>query len=92
MRITKREHFGIQRKMVSHITTESWRKIPHVTYMYEPDVTAFLEEYKKLNEGREKNGKGPLTDDEEDIIEQNLKDLLDLKIYLLPTLKIETQC
>ncbi|MCM1363960.1 MAG: 2-oxo acid dehydrogenase subunit E2 [Faecalibacterium sp.] len=57
MRITKREHFGIQRKMVSHITTESWRKIPHVTYMYEPDVTAFLEEYKKLNEGRTKEDK-----------------------------------
>lgn len=53
MRITRREHFGIQRKMVSHMTTESWRNIPHVTYMYEPDVTKFFEEYKKLNEGRE---------------------------------------
>lgn len=57
MQLTKREYFGIQRKMVSHITTESWRKIPHVTYMYEPDVTAFLDEYKKLNEGRDKSDK-----------------------------------
>ena len=50
MRITKREHFGIQRKMVSHMTTESWRNVPHVTYMYEPDVTDFFAEYKKMNE------------------------------------------
>lgn len=49
MRITKREHFGIQRKMVSHMTTESWRNVPHVTYMYEPDVTEFYDEFKKMN-------------------------------------------
>lgn len=53
MRVKKREYFGIQRKMVSHMTTESWRKIPHVTYMYEPDVTELYEVYKKINEGRE---------------------------------------
>lgn len=54
------------------------------------DSSKFRKAYiRKANEGREKNGKESLTDDEEDIIEQNLKDLLDLKIYLLPTLKIE---
>lgn len=52
MKITRREHFGIQRKMVSHMTTESWRNIPHVTYMYEPDVTELYKVYKKINEGR----------------------------------------
>ena len=46
MKLKRREYFGIQRKMVSHMTTESWTKIPHVTYMYEPDVTDFFEEYK----------------------------------------------
>lgn len=30
------EYFGIQRKMVATITTESWRDIPHISYMYEP--------------------------------------------------------
>lgn len=53
MRVKRREYFGIQRKMVSHMTTESWRKIPHVTYMYEPDVTETYKIYKKINEGRE---------------------------------------
>lgn len=52
MNIASREYFGIQRKMVSHMTTESWRKIPHVTYMYEPDVTALYKVYKTLNDGR----------------------------------------
>jgi len=38
--------FGIQRKIVANMTTESWRHIPHVSYTYEPDVTDFLEAYK----------------------------------------------
>lgn len=57
MKLSNREYFGIQRKMVSHMTTESWRKIPHVTYMYEPDVTEFFEEYKTLNVGKEGENK-----------------------------------
>ncbi len=45
-------HFGIQRKIVSNMTSESWETIPHVTYMYEPDVTDFMKEYRKLNLNR----------------------------------------
>lgn len=45
-------HFGIQRKIVANMTSESWETIPHVTYMYEPDVTDFMREYKKLNLNR----------------------------------------
>lgn len=48
-KIIKTEHFGIQRKIVSNMTTESWQTIPHATYIYEPDVTNFYNEYKKLN-------------------------------------------
>ena len=50
-------HFGIQRKIVSNMTAESWETIPHVTYNYEPDVTAFMREYKRLNFGRDRNDK-----------------------------------
>ena len=57
MKLSHREYFGIQRKMVSHMTTESWTKIPHVTYMYEPDVTEFFEEYKKLNSDKDAENK-----------------------------------
>ena len=40
--------FGIQRKIVANMTTESWQNIPHVSYQYEPDVTRFVEEFKKF--------------------------------------------
>lgn len=42
-------HFGMQRKIVSHMTSESWKNIPHVTYMYEPDATDFMKEYRVLS-------------------------------------------
>lgn len=50
MKKTNEIHFGIQRKIVANMTTESWGNIPHVTYNYEPDVTEFMIEYKRLNE------------------------------------------
>ncbi|HZK38802.1 MAG TPA: 2-oxo acid dehydrogenase subunit E2 [Clostridia bacterium] len=43
-----RERFKIMRKIVAHITTESWEKIPHCSFNYDPDVTEFMEEYKIL--------------------------------------------
>ncbi|MEG0545980.1 MAG: 2-oxo acid dehydrogenase subunit E2 [Oscillospiraceae bacterium] len=49
MKITKTINFGIQIKIVANMTTESWQNIPHVSYMYEPDVTDFMKEYKSLN-------------------------------------------
>lgn len=57
MILSHSEYFGIQRKMVSHMTTESWTKIPHVTYMYEPDITEFFEEYKNVNKNKEGENK-----------------------------------
>lgn len=52
MKANHTTHFGIQRKIVANMTSESWETIPHVTYMYEPDVTDFMREYKKLNWNR----------------------------------------
>ncbi len=56
-KVISTEHFGIQRKIVANMTTESWESIPHVSYIYEPDVTDFVEQYKLLNEGAEKENK-----------------------------------
>jgi pyruvate dehydrogenase E2 component (dihydrolipoamide acetyltransferase) len=39
--IRKTEHFGIQRKIVANMTSDSWESIPHVSGIYEPDVTNF---------------------------------------------------
>lgn len=51
MAIYKKEYFGIARKIVSNMTSESWETIPHAAMSYEADVTEFLKECKKLNEG-----------------------------------------
>lgn len=57
MKKTNTIHFNIQRKIVANMTTESWVNVPHVTYNYEPDVTDFMIEYKRLNQGVEKDKK-----------------------------------
>lgn len=49
MKKTNTVHFGIQRKIVANMTTESWETIPHVTYNYEPDVTDFVKFCKAYN-------------------------------------------
>ncbi|MBQ7638248.1 MAG: 2-oxo acid dehydrogenase subunit E2 [Clostridia bacterium] len=46
----KVERFNIQRKIVANMTTESWTSIPHVSYIYKPDVTGFLEAYRIFDE------------------------------------------
>jgi pyruvate/2-oxoglutarate dehydrogenase complex dihydrolipoamide acyltransferase (E2) component len=42
------EIFDLPRRVVSHMTSKSWRDIPHVSYLYEPDVTEFYREYRLL--------------------------------------------
>ena len=51
MAISGEHHFGIARKIVSNMTAESWETIPHAVMTYKPDVTEFMKECKKLNEG-----------------------------------------
>jgi len=44
----KVEHFGLQRKIVANMTTESWEAIPHAACNYEPDVTDFWDTFQEL--------------------------------------------
>lgn len=50
MALYKEDHFGIARKIVSNMTSESWEQIPHATLTYEADVTDMFVQCKKLNE------------------------------------------
>ena len=50
----KTERFDIQRKVVAHMTTKSWQQIPHVTYIYEPDITEFYREFQNLKRSQKK--------------------------------------
>lgn len=49
MALYKKDYFGIARKIVSNMTSESWENIPHATMTYEADVTELFAECKKLN-------------------------------------------
>lgn len=52
MQLHHREHFGMARKIVSNMTTDSWRTIPHACATYRPEVTAFFEVLREINEGK----------------------------------------
>lgn len=45
----KDEHFGIARKIVSNMTTESWETIPHCAATYDAEVTKFMQVLKEIN-------------------------------------------
>ena len=58
----------------------------------EHNISKFRKAFiKSANESREKNGETMLTEDEEDLIEENINDLLNLGIYSLPTLKVNSK-
>ena len=70
--------------------------ISSVSSVFEADWDHSVSKFRKAfirqaNEGRERNGRPALTDEEEDLIEENLNDLLNLGIYTLPTLKINSK-
>lgn len=48
--------FGISRKMVASQTSASWRHIPHVSYIFDIDLTELLPKIKALNEEIAKDG------------------------------------
>jgi pyruvate dehydrogenase E2 component (dihydrolipoamide acetyltransferase) len=41
------EEFDIFRKVVAFSTSDSWKRVPHVAYLYEPDVTDFFAFYRE---------------------------------------------
>lgn len=47
--VIKDQHFGIARKIVSNMTSESWETIPHTALTYEPEVTEMLNIMKDIN-------------------------------------------
>ena len=48
LKVTDTTNFGIQRKIVANMTTESWERIPHAVFTYRPDVSKFLNEYELM--------------------------------------------
>lgn len=52
MGIMMSRHFGIARKIVSNMTSESWETVPHACLTMELEVTAFMAELEKINSGK----------------------------------------
>lgn len=48
MRVIDIVRFNIQRKIVASQTVASWQNLPHVSYIFEPDVTDFIEKYNEF--------------------------------------------
>ncbi|SFX55859.1 DUF262 domain-containing protein [Olsenella sp. kh2p3] len=70
--------------------------ISSVSSVFEADRNHSVSKFRKsfirqANEGRRRNDRPNLTDEEEDLVEENLNDLLNLGIYTLPTLKISSK-
>ncbi len=57
MKVIDTEHFGIARKIVSNMTSESWETIPHACVTYEADVTGLFDVLKEINNGKDKSQK-----------------------------------
>lgn len=55
--VNKETHFGIARKIVSNMTSESWETIPHAVVTYKPEVSEFLKVLKEINENATKETK-----------------------------------
>lgn len=73
MEIIKTEHFDLARKIVSHMTSESWRTIPHVCVTYEHEASDFVKTLKKLNAERPENEKITLNTAMLKVITEGLK-------------------
>ncbi|MDS0524868.1 2-oxo acid dehydrogenase subunit E2 [Clostridium sp. SHJSY1] len=45
IKIRMSNNFTLQRRVISHMTLLSWQTIPHVSYVYEADITDFYKEF-----------------------------------------------
>lgn len=79
---------------VSYKNNPEW--ISQISDVFAADRDHAVSKFRKnfineCNEGRAKKGQELLSDDEENQIEESIKELLDLSIYALPTLKISAK-
>ena len=82
------------------VWTQAYERNPEwisaISSVFEADKDHSVSKFRKafirqVNESRAKNDKEELADEEEELIETNLNGLLDLGIYTLPTLKINSK-
>ena len=57
LKISKVEQFNINRRVIAHSTTKAWQQTPHVSFVYEPDVTDLYNYFQSKKEEYRKQGK-----------------------------------
>lgn len=55
--VTNEKHFGIARKIVSNMTSESWETIPHAVMTHTPEVSRLLDVLAEINENSDRQTK-----------------------------------
>lgn len=84
------KRFEVWTTVIEHDT--NW--ISDISAAFEADANYDLDKFvrsvkKRINEGRERKGLMRLTEDEEDLISRNIRQLLGLFSYTIPTLRIK---
>ena len=80
--ITNTEYFDIQRKIVANMTSQSWHDVPHVSYMYEADVSDFLTVFRLLNDERAKKDRISLNTLSLKIISEAIKEAPEMNAHI----------
>lgn len=52
VKIKKSESLDLYRRTIAYMTSSSWKNVPHVSYIYEPDITDFYNEFTNLTKKR----------------------------------------
>lgn len=82
MKPTKTIHFGIQRKIVANMTSESWAAVPHAGPMAEFDVTDLLDKFNELRASGRLQHKLSINTLMLKIIAEGLKDAKSLNAHI----------
>ena len=57
LHFNKVQQFDINRRVIAHSTTRAWKQVPHVSFVYEPDVTDLWNYFQSHKEEYNKYGK-----------------------------------
>lgn len=90
---SKIEKFDINRRVIAHSTHKAWSEVPHVSYVFEPDVTDFIDFFQKHREELSSKGKISINTVMMKVISEGLKasPALNSLLYYNPKNKVGLQ-
>lgn len=92
LKIQKTEKFDINRRVIAHSTQKAWNEAPHVSYVYEPDLTDFFAYFQENKTTLSKTAKVSFNTVMLKIISEGLKAAPELNSLLYYNPKNKTGC